>query len=127
MSKTHSLLVVFLATGLFAGVTAVASQAPTEGGKATAKQRIETQASKKLGEAEELTGTLAAVDTTTGTVTVRAKETPYVFRLTKKTKITVNGSMSDVEALAKQVNQSITVKFVPRSDGNFAENVEVKS
>lgn len=115
-----------LALGLYGGMTAVAAQAQGEKAKPSEKKSA-AQAGQKLGEAEELSGTIAAVDATAATVTIRANGTPYVFRVTKKTKITIHGSKGDLEGLAKQVSQNITVKFVPRSNGNFAEHVEVKS
>ena len=85
------------------------------------------QPGRALGEAEEISGTLHSVDVTDSKVTVTSAGVPYVFQLTKKTKIEINGEKGDLEALSKAVDQKASVRFVPRSDGNMADHVEVKS
>jgi hypothetical protein len=122
-------LVIFLTVGLFAGSTALAAQGQGEAGaKAASKQKKATaQPSRVLGAAEELSGTIQSIDVTASKVTVTSAGIPYVFQLTKKTKIEINGEKGDLEALSKTVDQKASVRFVPRSDGNIADHVEVKS
>lgn len=127
--RKRNWLALFLVTGLFSGQTALAAQGQSadEARAAAKEKKAAAQAGRKLAEPEEISGKISLVDTTDSTVTVTSKGVPYVFRVTKKTKIQINGKIGDLEALAKQVNQNISVRFVPRSGGNFAENVEVKS
>ena len=129
MKKVTYWLLIFLMIGLFAGSTAMAVQGQGEAGaKAAPKQRKAiAQPSLVLGAAEELSGTIQSVDVTASKVTVTSAGIPYVFQLTKKTKIEINGEKGDLEALSKAVDQKASVRFVPRSDGNMADHVEVKS
>lgn len=129
MSKKYSWLTLFLAMGILAGLTAVPAYAQTAGGgkPAATQKKTAKLAGHQLGASEAISGKISSVDTTTSTVTVTFNGVPYVFRLTKKTKIQINGNKGDLEALAAHVNQSVSLRFVPRSDGNFAEQVEVKS
>ena len=129
MKKVIYWLVIFLTIGLFAGSTAMAAQGQAgAGAKAASKQKKATvQPGRALGEAEEISGTLHSVDVTDSKVTVTSAGVPYVFQLTKKTKIEINGEKGDLEALSKAVDQKASVRFVPRSDGNMADHVEVKS
>lgn len=129
MKRVVYWLAIFLTVGLFAGSTALAAQGQGEAGpKASSKQKKATpQPSRVLGVAEELGGTIQSVDVAASKVTVTSAGVPYVFQLTKKTKIEINGEKGDLEALSKAVDQKASVRFVPRSDGNSADHVEVKS
>jgi len=129
MRKAIYWLAIFLAIGLFAGSTAVAAQGQSEAGaKASSKQKKATaQVGRVLGKAEEISGTIKSVDVAASKVTVTSAGTPYVFQLIKKTKIEINGKKGDLEALSKVVAQKVSVRFVPRSDGNMADHIEVKS
>jgi hypothetical protein len=129
MKKVIYRLVIFLTIGLVAGSTAPAAQGQAEAGaKAASKQKKATaQPGRVLGEAEEISGTIQSVDLAASKVTVTAAGIPYVFQLTKKTKIEINGEKGDLEALSKAVDQKASIRFVPRSDGNLADHIEVKS
>jgi hypothetical protein len=129
MKKVIYWLAIFLTIGLVAGPTAVAAQEQGEAGaKAASKEKkVTAQTGRVLGEAEELSGTIQSVDVTASKVTVTSAGVPYVFQLTKKTKIEINGQKGDLEALSKAVDQKASVRFVPRSDGNMADHIEVKS
>ena len=129
MKKVIYWLAIFLTVGLIAGSTAMAAQGQGEAGaKAASKQRKATAPpGRALGEAEEISGTIHSVDVTASKVTVTSAGIPYVFQLTKKTKIEINGEKSDLEALSKAVDQTASIRFVPRSDGNLADHIEVKS
>lgn len=122
-------LAIFLTIGLLAGSTVLAAQGRAEAGaKASSKQEKATaQPGRALGETEEISGTIHSVDVTASKVTVTSAGVPYVFQLTKKTKIEINGVKGDLEALSKAVEQKASVRFVPRSEGNMADHVEVKS
>jgi hypothetical protein len=126
MSRSKSLLVATLGLAFFAGLTALAARAQSEDASQEKQKPAAAQASHKLGEAEDVSGTILLVDTSDSTMTVAVNGTPCVFRLTKKTKIQIGGSKGNLDALAKQINQNVTVHFVPRSDGNYAETVDVK-
>lgn len=129
MKRVIYWLAIFLTVGLFAGSTALAAQGQGEAGaKAASKQKKATaRPSRVFGAAEELSGTIQSVDVAASKVTVTSAGVPYVFQLTKKTKIEINGEKGDQEALSKAVDQKASVRFVPRSDGNSADHVEVKS
>jgi hypothetical protein len=129
MQKVIYWLAIFLTIGLVAGSTAVAAQGQGEAvAKAASKQKkVTAQPGGALGKAEEISGTILSVDVTASKVTVTSAGIPYVFQLTKKTKIDINGEKGDLETLSKAVDQKASVRFVPRSDGNMADHVEVKS
>jgi hypothetical protein len=127
MRKRNFWSLILLTMGLTAGFAVASAQAQTEGSKTGTTKKAATHAGHPLGKAEDISGTISSVDSSASMVTITSNRTPYVFRLTKKTNIEINGSKSDLEALTKQVNQSVSVHFVPRSDGNLAEIIEVKS
>ncbi len=129
MKKLIYWLAIFLTIGLVAGSTAVAAQGQGEAGakEASKQKKVTAQPGRVLGEAEEVSGTIQSVDVTASKVTVTSAGVPYVFQLTKKTKIKINGQKGDLEALSKAVDQKASVRFVPRSDGNMADHIEVKS
>jgi hypothetical protein len=129
MKKVIYWLVIFLTIGLVAGSTASAAQGQAEAGaKAASKQRKATaQLGRALGEAEEISGTIHSVDVTAFKVTVTSAGIPYVFQLTKKTKIEIKGEKGNLEALSKAVDQKALIRFVPHADGNMADHIEVKS
>ena len=129
MKKEIYWLAIFLTIGLFAGSTALAAQGQGEAGaKAASKQKKATvQSGRVLGEAEEISGTIQSVDVTASKVTATAAGIPYVFQLTKKTMIEINGEKGDLEALSKAVDQKASIRFVPHADGNIANHIEVKS
>jgi hypothetical protein len=129
MRKVIYWLAIFLVIGLFAGSIAMTAQTQSEaGGKASSKQKkATTQGGRVLGKAEEISGTIKSIDVTESTVTITSAGIPYVFQLLKKTKIEINGQKSDLEALTKEVDKKVSVRFVPRSDGNMADHIEVKS
>lgn len=129
MKRVIYWLTTFLTVGLFAGSTALAAQGQGEAGaRASSKQKkTSPQPSRVLGAAEELSGTIQSVDAAASKVTITSAGVPCVFQLTKKTKIEINGEKGDLEALSKAVDQKASVRFVPRSDGNMADHVEIRS
>ena len=129
MKRVIYWLAIFLTIGLFAGSTALAAQGQgAASAKTSSKQKkVTAQPGRVLGEAEEIRGTIQSVDEAASKVTVTSAGIPYVFQLTKKTKIEINGEKGDLEALSKAVDQKTSIRFVPRSDGNLADHIEVKS
>jgi hypothetical protein len=129
MRRANVWLAIFLAIGLLAGPAAVAARGQAEAGaKAAAKvKKAKAPAGKVLGEAEEISGTIKSVDVAESKVTITLAGIPYVFQVTKKTKVEINGQKGDLEALSKAVDQNASIRFVPRSDGNLAEHIAVKS
>ncbi len=128
MIRKNSFFAAFLGAALFAGMSAVAAQKQPEKTKATsADKKTATQTGYKLGESELFTGTIASVDTAASMITVTSRGVPYVFRLTGKTQIRVNGSKANLEALSEHVGHNASIHFVPYSNGNFAEHFEVST
>jgi hypothetical protein len=81
---------------------------------------------KVLAPKETLSGTVSMVDATQNLVVVTgANGIPYDFQVTRGTRITVAGQKSGIDGLADQVNKQISVEFVPRAGGNFAESIEI--
>ncbi len=128
------ILVTFLFLGAAPGFAQPAqAPAPAPAQKAVSKARAAHKAparvvgeGKVLGPKETLSGTLSIADTTQNLVIVTgANGIPYSFRVTRATKISVGGQKATIDELANQVNQQITVEFVPRSGGNFASSVSV--
>ncbi len=100
MKKVIYWLAIFLTIGLFAGSTALGAQGQGEAGaKAASKQKKATaQPGRVLGQAEEISGTIQSVDIAASKLTITSAGIPYVFQLTKKTKIEINGEKGDLEA-----------------------------
>jgi hypothetical protein len=115
------LLLVF---GLFAGL-AVANAGG--GQSAIPGKKVITQEGRVLDKPEDIEGTIASVDTTEATVAITSKGVPYVFRVSRKTTIQINGQKNDLDSLKNHVNQNVSIHFVPRSEGNFALSINVTS
>ena len=129
MKKMIYWFAIFLTIGLLAGSAPVPAQGQSEAGaKGFSKQTKATmQTGRVLGKAEEISGTIKSVDVAASTVTITSAGIPYAFQLTKKTKIEIDGKNGDLEALSKALDQQVTIRFVPRSDGNIADQIQVKS
>jgi hypothetical protein len=102
---------------------------------ATAKAKTTAFQSEKaegknaaLGKEETVSGTLTMVDPSQDLVFIRdAANTPFSFKVTKKTKIELNHAKAELSELAQQVQKSVTVTFVPMSQGNFAKHIQVSA
>jgi hypothetical protein len=129
MKKLIYWLTIFLTVGLVAGSTALRAQGQGEAGAkaASTPKKATAQPGRKLGDAEEISGTIQSVDITASRVTVTSAGVPYVFQLTKKTKIEINGEKGDLEALSKAVDRKASIRFVPHSEGNMADHIAVQS
>jgi hypothetical protein len=52
-------------------------------------------------------------------------EVSYKFLVTNKTKIEIGGTTSSIEDLAGQTQKQVTITFVARRNGNFAQSISV--
>ncbi len=129
MIRKNSLFAAFLAVTLFVGISAVAAQKqPEKTAKATsAEKESVTQTGYKLGKSELFSGTITSVDTAASTVTLTSRGVSYVFRLTGKAQIRVNGNNVALETLSEHIGHNASIHFVPYSKGNFADHFEVST
>jgi hypothetical protein len=75
---------------------------------------------------ETLNGTITMVEPGTMSVFVTGSgEVSYKFTVTNKTKIEIDGASSSIDELAAQTQKPVTVTFVARSTGNFAQSITV--
>jgi hypothetical protein len=81
-----------------------------------------------LASAEDLSGSISAVDPSDKEVTVVGSNgVPYDFKLTKKTEIELSNKRIGVNELAGESHKQATVHFVPRSDGNLVESIQISA
>jgi len=102
--------------------------------KPSASKRAEMSTAKSsarktahvLASAEDLSGTITVVDPTDKEVTlIGSNGIPYDFKLTKKTQLELSNSKIGMNELASESHKQATVHFVPRSDGNLAESIQI--
>jgi hypothetical protein len=119
---------------LFLGaVSAAAQQTKKAASKAAAKshameaaQAKVTGEGKVLGPKETLSGTISTVDKTEKLIVIRGSNgVPYTFRVVRATRITIAGKKATLDELVEQVNKEASVQFVPKTEGNFAQSIEV--
>ena len=123
-----SALFLFLGTA-----SGVAQQTKTPSQKAVSKARVMRKVAAKvtgqgrvLAPKETLSGTVSMVDKAENLVVVAgANGIPYDFHVSRNTRITVSGQKAGIDELAGQVNRQISVEFVPRTGGNFAEQIGI--
>jgi hypothetical protein len=121
-----------VAAGAIAGPqtekTPTTKQVTKKAKKAAATTKTATGKNAALGKEETISGTLFLVDATQELVFVKdASNTPFSFKVTKKTKIELNKAKAGLSELAQQVQKSATVTFVPMTDGNYAQHIEVNA
>jgi hypothetical protein len=81
-----------------------------------------------LASAEDLSGTITVVDPTDEEVTlVGSNGVPYDFKLTKKTQVELSDKRIRANELAGESHKQATIHFVPRSDGNLAERIQISA
>ncbi|MGC2173583.1 MAG: hypothetical protein WA623_19510 [Candidatus Sulfotelmatobacter sp.] len=97
--------------------------------KSTAKSTAKASTSKMglaLASAENLSGTITVVDPAAKELTlVGSNGVPYDFKLTRKTQVDLSTSKIGMNELASETNKQATIHFVPMSDGNFAESIQI--
>ena len=75
---------------------------------------------------ETLSGIISMVEPGTKTVFVTGSdEVSYKFLATKRTKIEIGGTASSFDELASQTQKQVTITFVARPNGNFAQNISI--
>lgn len=97
-----------------------------------AKSEASPAATKKmrhvLASAEDLSGTIAMVDPSDKEVTlIGSNGVPYDFKLTKETAVELSNQKIGIKELNSESHKQATVHFVPRTDGNLAENIKIKT
>ncbi len=114
-------LLVSISMFLLMGVAAASTQ-PT---KNTAAESHTTQKQWDSFKPETLSGTISIVNQHRKKVFLTSRKIPYDFKITKSTKITIDGSKSNFSQLADQTPAQASVTFIARADGNFAKSITV--
>jgi hypothetical protein len=79
-----------------------------------------------LAPAEDLSGTISFIAPSDNEVTVMGGNgTPYDFRVMRTTRIDVAGRRITETELAGEMHKQATVRFLPTSQGNVAESLEI--
>lgn len=99
--------------------------------KAAAESMTKSHAKKTrlaLASAEDLSGTISRVDPTDKEVTVVGSNgVPYDFKITNRTLVELANNKIGMNELASESQKQVTVHFVPRTDGNLAENIKISA
>ncbi len=74
---------------------------------------------------ETLNGTISIVKQHLEKVFLTSRKIPYDFKITKSTKIKIDGSKSNFSQVADQTHEQASVTFIARADGNFAMSITV--
>jgi hypothetical protein len=128
IAAAFGLLAVGTIAGPQAEKTPAAKHATTKAKKKVAASKKATGKNAALGKEETVSGTLFLVDPAQEMVFVKdASNTPFSFKVTKKTKIELNNAKAGLSELAQQVQKSATVTFVPMTDGNYAQHITVNA
>jgi len=81
-----------------------------------------------LASAETLSGTISFVDPSAHEVTlVGSNGVSYDFKLNRKTQLELSNSKIAANQLDSEDHMPATVQFVPMSNGNLAENIQIKA
>lgn len=129
--KKASLGLLALLTFALLGTAVAATRNMQKSMKTPAAQKTLT-AMKNMGQQlapmENLSGTLKTVIPTKNLVVVKdAKGVPFDFRISHSTRIVVNGKKGTLAALKSNLNQPISVKFLPLTSGDLARSVRISS
>jgi hypothetical protein len=96
-----------------------------------AKQKAQAPKTKMpavqaLARPQTISGTISMVAPANHLVIVRnAAGTPFDFRVGKFTKIDINGQKATLHNLSSEINNSVTVRFVPLASGDLARSIKV--
>ena len=94
----------------------------------SAKRSPVKKTSHVLASAEDLSGTITAVDPSRKEVTlVGSNGMPYDFNLTQRTQVELSKKNMGIKALASESHKQATVHFLPSSGGNLAESIHVSA
>ena len=135
---------LMLAVALFLSVPASASSNPasktttktaTKANPATSKKSDNSikKASTRtrhhaLASAEDLSGTISAVDSSGKEVTLMGSNgVPYDFDLSRRTRVELSNQKIGMNQLANESHKQATIHFLPTSRGNLAESIQITS
>ncbi|MFZ0138855.1 MAG: hypothetical protein WAK89_17455 [Candidatus Sulfotelmatobacter sp.] len=103
----------------------------TSASKTVVKSTVKSSASgmrHALASAEDLSGTISMVDPTNKEVTlIGSNGVPYDFRVTTKTLVELSSNKIGTNELASEDHKPATVHFVPMSNGNLAERIQISA
>jgi len=95
---------------------------------AATKANDNTESNAILGKKETLSGTLVMVDPSQNLVVVKdSGDIPFDFKVTKCTKIELNQHPIQLAALQDHVQGAVTIEFVPRGQGDYARQIQLKA
>jgi hypothetical protein len=78
--------------------------------------------------AEDLTGTITMVEPSDKEITlVGSNGVPYDFELTKNTQVELANQKIGMNELSSESHKQAIIHFVPKSDGNLAESVQINA
>jgi hypothetical protein len=81
-----------------------------------------------LATAEDLSGTISNVDLSNRKLTlIGSNGVPYDFHFTKKTQVELSNQKIGVKGLSAESQKQAIVHFVPMSNGNRAENIQINA
>lgn len=94
----------------------------------TTNSAAKSPANHALAAPENLSGSISVVDPTDKEVTlVGSNGVPYDFKLTKKTQVELSDKKIETNELATESHKQATVRFVPTSEGNLAESIQISA
>jgi hypothetical protein len=146
ITKLVSMFFVFmlmLAVGVSFGVSALSTNNSTANTTAKAVTKTNPAAGKSakstvksstmktnhiLASAEDINGTITLFDSTDKEITlVGSNGVPYDFELTKKTQVELANQKIGIDELSSESHKQATIHFVPKSDGNLAESIQINA
>ena len=92
------------------------------------KPTVRHQAARAAWAAQNLTGTIAIVDPAKRLLVVQtAGGIPYDLDVTRQTQIRSGAQRLSLDNLKQDVNQTVTVRFVPQRRGDVASRIRLGS
>jgi len=94
----------------------------------TVAEHSAMKTSHALASAEDLTGTITMIDPSDKEITlVGSNGVPYDFELTKRTQVELSNQKIGMNELSSESHKQATIHFVPKSDGNLAESININA
>jgi hypothetical protein len=88
--------------------------------------KTKVAATQALAQPQTISGTISMVASANRLVIVKdASGTPFDFRVGKFTKIDVNGQKATLKQLSSEINNTVSVRFVPLVSGDLARTIKV--
>jgi hypothetical protein len=132
--RFRALLLAFMlvfAVGISLAKTSGSASNPQTNPKAM-HQQAKAEHSKKgaivLAAPENLSGTIAAVNLSDEVISLTGTNgVPYDFRVNRRTRMEMANQKVTLSELANDVHDRASIHFVPQSNGNRAETIQVKA